>query len=214
MRIFGCLCFPLTKPINSNKLKPKSTKCLFLGYSLAQNAYICRDLSTGRVYYSKHVLFNEEHFPFQKRDQPTDTDQVSCASPSTSGAPAHLVLPPFPPVLPPPELTPISPSPGMGSPLSSSFSQTMGSSPSNLTSENLLHQNPTPDPSTINQNSPPNPAPQILEGLASQRPNPSHQRTHNMNTRAMNNIHKPKQLHLVSKHPLPPSLEPTCKPSK
>lgn len=35
-------------------------------------------------------------------------------------------------------------------------------------------------------------------------------RTHSMTTQSMNNIFKPKQMHIVSKHPLPPSLEPTC----
>jgi len=35
-------------------------------------------------------------------------------------------------------------------------------------------------------------------------------RNHSMTTRSMNNIFKPKQLNTVSKHSLPPSLEPTC----
>ncbi|KAL6315489.1 hypothetical protein AAG906_000783 [Vitis piasezkii] len=35
-------------------------------------------------------------------------------------------------------------------------------------------------------------------------------RLHKMTTRSMNNIFKPKQLHLVSKHPIPLAIEPTC----
>ena len=35
-------------------------------------------------------------------------------------------------------------------------------------------------------------------------------RTHTMVTRSMNNIFKPKQIHTVTKHPIPPTLEPTC----
>ena len=31
-----------------------------------------------------------------------------------------------------------------------------------------------------------------------------------MVTRSMNNIFKPKQIHTVTKHPIPPTLEPTC----
>ncbi|KAL6322447.1 hypothetical protein AAG906_008102 [Vitis piasezkii] len=38
---------------------------------------------------------------------------------------------------------------------------------------------------------------------------PSH-RIHTMTTRSMNNIHKPKQFNFVTKHPLPPTIEPTC----
>jgi hypothetical protein len=35
-------------------------------------------------------------------------------------------------------------------------------------------------------------------------------RTHSVHTRSQNNIFKPKHSHLVTKHPLHPSLEPTC----
>ncbi|KAL6328913.1 hypothetical protein AAG906_007203 [Vitis piasezkii] len=38
---------------------------------------------------------------------------------------------------------------------------------------------------------------------------PSH-RIHTMTTGSMNNIHKPKQFNSVTKHPLPPTIEPTC----
>ncbi|RVW30525.1 Retrovirus-related Pol polyprotein from transposon RE2 [Vitis vinifera] len=38
---------------------------------------------------------------------------------------------------------------------------------------------------------------------------PSH-RIHTMTTRSMNNIHKPKQFNSVTKHPLLPTIEPTC----
>ncbi|KAJ0090318.1 hypothetical protein Patl1_14878 [Pistacia atlantica] len=39
---------------------------------------------------------------------------------------------------------------------------------------------------------------------------PPVQRLHQMTTRSMNKIFKPKQLNSVSKHPLPESIEPTC----
>ena len=59
LRKFGCLCYPLTKPYNKHKMEPKSTPCIFLGYSLTQNAYRCLDPNTHRVYISRHVLFDE-----------------------------------------------------------------------------------------------------------------------------------------------------------
>jgi histone deacetylase 1/2 len=65
LKKFGCRCFPLTKPYNTNKLQPKATTCLFLGYSTTQNAYKCLDLSTNKLYLSRHVLFDESHSPFQ-----------------------------------------------------------------------------------------------------------------------------------------------------
>jgi hypothetical protein len=36
------------------------------------------------------------------------------------------------------------------------------------------------------------------------------QRTHSMITRSMNQIYKPKQFHVVTKHPLPHAIEPSC----
>ncbi|PKI44367.1 hypothetical protein CRG98_035241, partial [Punica granatum] len=51
----------------------------------------------------------------------------------------------------------------------------------------------------------PSPAPPSLPP-----PPPHPSRPHPMITRSKNNIFKPKQLHLTTKHPLPESLEPTC----
>lgn len=59
LKKFGCLCFPLTKPYNTNKLQPKSIPCLFVGYSTTQNAYKCFDLKAEKIYLSQHVLFDE-----------------------------------------------------------------------------------------------------------------------------------------------------------
>jgi hypothetical protein len=42
-----------------------------------------------------------------------------------------------------------------------------------------------------------------------QTTNPYH-RTHSMTTRSMNQIFKPKQIHAMSKYPLPQTIEPTC----
>ena len=36
------------------------------------------------------------------------------------------------------------------------------------------------------------------------------QRTHFMITRSLNNIYKPKQFHVITKHPLPYAIEPSC----
>ena len=43
----------------------------------------------------------------------------------------------------------------------------------------------------------------------SQNPQPPTSRTHPMTTRSMNQVFKPKQLHTVTKHPLPETIEPT-----
>jgi hypothetical protein len=39
---------------------------VFLGYSTQHKGYKCLDVSTGRVYISRDVVFNEKVFPFSK----------------------------------------------------------------------------------------------------------------------------------------------------
>ncbi|KAL6323488.1 hypothetical protein AAG906_039061 [Vitis piasezkii] len=58
LRAFGCLCFP------------------WLRYSNTHNAYKCLDLSSNRVYISRHVQFIEHQFPLASTTSPTDLDQV------------------------------------------------------------------------------------------------------------------------------------------
>lgn len=43
---------------------PRSIKCVFVGYSVSDKGYRCLDRATGRVYISRHVVFNEDVFPF------------------------------------------------------------------------------------------------------------------------------------------------------
>ena len=38
-------------------------KSLFLGYSNYQRGYWCLDLSTKRIYISRHIIFDEHSFP-------------------------------------------------------------------------------------------------------------------------------------------------------
>ena len=62
LKTFGCVCFPLLKPYNSNKLQPHTTSCIFLGYPPYTKGYICLNPITSRIYISRHVLFNEHDF--------------------------------------------------------------------------------------------------------------------------------------------------------
>ena len=59
---FGCLCFPWLKPYIHDKLEPRSTPCIFLGYSNSQYAYLCS--KTHKVYVSQHVQYFDSHFPY------------------------------------------------------------------------------------------------------------------------------------------------------
>jgi hypothetical protein len=64
LRVFGCACYPNLAAAAANKLAPRSTLCVFIGYSPHHKGYCCLDLSTNRVIVSRHVSFNETRFSF------------------------------------------------------------------------------------------------------------------------------------------------------
>jgi hypothetical protein len=66
LRIFGCSCWPHLRPYNSRKLEFRSKECVFLGYSNIHKGFKCLDLSTGHIYISRDVIFDENVFPFTK----------------------------------------------------------------------------------------------------------------------------------------------------
>jgi hypothetical protein len=66
LRVFGCVCWPNLRPYNKHKLAFRSQECAFLGYSNLHKGFKCLDISTGRVYISRDVVFDENVFPFSK----------------------------------------------------------------------------------------------------------------------------------------------------
>lgn len=87
LRVFGSLCYPWLKPYSPHKLAPKSSRCVFLGYSKVHKGYLCLDLTSKRKFLSRHVLFYEQEFPFQR---PNDISTGVPASPTS------VPLPPIP----------------------------------------------------------------------------------------------------------------------
>jgi hypothetical protein len=64
LHTFGCACWPNLRPYNTRKLAFRSKRCVFLGYSPLHKGVKCLDVSTGRVYISRDVVFDENIFPF------------------------------------------------------------------------------------------------------------------------------------------------------
>lgn len=64
--VFGCACWPNIHPYNTRKLMFRSKQCVFLGYSAQHKGVKCLDVSTGRVYISRDVVFDETKFPFSE----------------------------------------------------------------------------------------------------------------------------------------------------
>lgn len=84
LKIFGCACFPLLRPLNSHKLQPRTSQHVFLGYPLDFKGYLCFNMSTGKFLTSRHVIFDESLFPFS----------VQCSTISTPTTPAsHSSIP-------------------------------------------------------------------------------------------------------------------------
>jgi hypothetical protein len=66
MRVFGYACWPNLHAYNDKKLSFKTSQCLFIGYSASHKGYKCFDRTTGRVYISRDVVFDENVFPFSQ----------------------------------------------------------------------------------------------------------------------------------------------------
>lgn len=67
LRVFGCACYPCLRPYTQHKFDPRSLTCVFLGYSERHKGYRCLVPTDGRIYISRHVVFDENFFPFTKK---------------------------------------------------------------------------------------------------------------------------------------------------
>jgi histone deacetylase 1/2 len=63
LRTFGCVVWQNLRPYNYRKLEFRSKRCVFLGYSNLHKGFKCFDPSSGRVYISRDVVFDEIVFP-------------------------------------------------------------------------------------------------------------------------------------------------------
>jgi hypothetical protein len=90
LRIFGCTCYPNMTATASHKLSPRSTRCVFLGYSTDHKGYRYLDLSANRLIVSRHVVFDEDNFPLAASPSLTDLDFLCESGPTISTIETHL----------------------------------------------------------------------------------------------------------------------------
>ena len=64
LKNFGCACWPYLHSYNNHKMDFRSTRCIFLGYSLNHKGYKCLDPTTNRIYIARNVVFDEHVYPF------------------------------------------------------------------------------------------------------------------------------------------------------
>lgn len=62
LRVFWSRCYPCLRPYRSNKLDVKSKLCIFIGYTLSQDCYLCLEPTSRRIFASREVFFNELDF--------------------------------------------------------------------------------------------------------------------------------------------------------
>jgi hypothetical protein len=77
LRVFGCLCYPNITATTTHKFSPRSVACVFIGYPNDHRGYRCYDIASRRVITSRHMIFDEHHFPFHDspHQQPTAAPQ-------------------------------------------------------------------------------------------------------------------------------------------
>jgi len=180
---FGCLCFPWLKPYTSNKLQPRSTPCIFIGYSTSQYAYQCFDPITHKIYTSRHVSFYDNKFPYTSLTSP---------KPPPPELPINLYQAPHT-ILPLPQH--INSSPTLQTPNSQQSASPLCSE-APMCSENL--------PGNA---SPCSSSPHVTSHENNHATDSNHD--YHVVTRSKNNIFKPKKLYHVSNHPLLENLEPS-----
>jgi hypothetical protein len=71
LKVFGCACWPHTRPYNQRKLEFCSQKCVFHGYSSQHKGYKCLHILSNHLYISRDVVFYENVFPFSSTSTPS-----------------------------------------------------------------------------------------------------------------------------------------------
>lgn len=77
LRVFSSACYPCLRSYGQHKFEPRSLQCVFLGYHPQYKGYRCLYPPTGRVYISRHVIFDEQCFPFAERYKDFTTKHAS-----------------------------------------------------------------------------------------------------------------------------------------
>jgi hypothetical protein len=86
LRVFGCTSYPNMTATVPHKLSPRSTRCVFLGYSADHYRY----LSINRLIVSRQVFFDEDSFPLAASPSLTDLNFLCESGPTVSTIGTHL----------------------------------------------------------------------------------------------------------------------------
>lgn len=195
LRTFGCLCYPWLRPYGQNKFSPKSTPCVFMGYSLSQSAFLCLDVTTSRIYVSRHVEFHESVFPFRSLSKQSSSPPNMFSPSETVSASVvpvfhwPLAVDPCPAPSPAP-ITPPQPTPA-SSPLTHQSLPASPTSVSPVTTSSLSSSTASASSENSPENSVTVSLPDVAPIVSPPAAAPLAPTTHPMTTRSKNNIFKP-----------------------
>lgn len=79
LKTFACACYPHLRHYTCHKFNFHCQECNFLGYSSNHKGYKCL-VSSGRIYISKDVLFNEIIFPYPLLSPSSSTPSIPTSS--------------------------------------------------------------------------------------------------------------------------------------
>lgn len=65
LKIFGSAVYPFIRLYNDNKLQPRTTQFVFLGYMMGYKGVMCYNISSRKLILSRHVIHDEEMFPYK-----------------------------------------------------------------------------------------------------------------------------------------------------
>ena len=183
LHTFGCQCFPYLRSYAKDKLEPRSLPCIFLGYSDKHKGYYCLHFSTGKIYISRHVVFDEKFFPFALG--------ASTKSDFASNLLAEWVPSKFPITSPPTPIKPTLLSPIISPPPFHTFDKEFARL---FSSENPLPMSPTNDTHSPIQMAP------LAIPPSNEHPTPTQLQasTHSMTTHSCVGIVKPNPKYALS----------------
>ncbi|KAI3816802.1 hypothetical protein L1987_16507 [Smallanthus sonchifolius] len=58
-KVFGCVCYVFVPNHLRHKLEKRAVRCIFVGYDAEKKGWRCCDPNNGRIYVSRHVIFDE-----------------------------------------------------------------------------------------------------------------------------------------------------------